>query len=103
MRFIGIAEIQYLDGNQYTHNYTAAIMELLIKAGYEEDTRIEREFSSFLSIRRARLCLIGANKNRNDVIRVRFLVSVHFYELGFRCSTYTAFLGSNLLDGVTTY
>jgi len=37
--------------NQYTPNYTAAIMELLIKAGYEEDPRIERGFSWVLSIR----------------------------------------------------
>jgi hypothetical protein len=37
--------------NQYTPNYTAAIMELLIKAGYEEDQRIERGFSWLLFIR----------------------------------------------------
>jgi len=38
-------------GNQYTPNYSAAIMELLIKAGYDEDVRIERGFSWLLSIR----------------------------------------------------
>lgn len=39
--------------NQYTPNYTAAIMELLIKAGYGEDPRIERGFSWLLSIRQS--------------------------------------------------
>jgi len=38
-------------GAQYTPNYTAAIMELLIKAGYEEDSRIEEGFKWLLSIR----------------------------------------------------
>lgn len=38
-------------GNQYTPNYTAAIMELLIKAGSEEDPRIEKGFNWLLSIR----------------------------------------------------
>lgn len=38
-------------GNQYTPNYTAAIMELLIKAGYDEDSRIEKGFNWLLSIR----------------------------------------------------
>jgi hypothetical protein len=37
--------------NQYTPNYSAAIMELLIKAGYEEDPRIVRGFTWLLSIR----------------------------------------------------
>jgi len=39
--------------NQYTPNYTAAIMELLIKAGYETDPRIERGFRWLLSIRQS--------------------------------------------------
>jgi len=39
--------------NQYTPNYTAAIMELLIKAGYGEDSRIESGFSWLLSIRQS--------------------------------------------------
>jgi hypothetical protein len=38
-------------GNQYTPNYTAGIMELLIKAGYQEDPRIEEAFRWLLSIR----------------------------------------------------
>jgi len=38
-------------GNQYTANYSAAIMELLIKVGYDKDSRIERGFSWLLSIR----------------------------------------------------
>jgi hypothetical protein len=38
-------------GTQYTPNYSAAIMELLIKAGYEEDPRIEKGFKWLLSIR----------------------------------------------------
>jgi hypothetical protein len=38
-------------GTQYTPNYSAAIMELLIKAGYEEDSRIERGFKWLLSFR----------------------------------------------------
>jgi hypothetical protein len=38
-------------GTQYTPNYSAAIMELLIKAGYGADTRIEEGFQWLLSIR----------------------------------------------------
>jgi len=38
-------------GNQYTPNYTAAIMELLIKAGYDSDPRVERGFRWLLSVR----------------------------------------------------
>jgi len=38
-------------GNQYSPNYTAGIMELLIKAGYENDHRIERGFEWLLSVR----------------------------------------------------
>lgn len=38
-------------GNQYTPNYTAGIMEILIKAGYQEDPRIEKAFRWLLSIR----------------------------------------------------
>ena len=38
-------------GTQYTPNYSAAIMELLIKAGYGEDSRIENGFQWLLSIR----------------------------------------------------
>ncbi len=38
-------------GNQYSPNYTAGITELLIKAGYENDPRIENVFRWLLSIR----------------------------------------------------
>jgi hypothetical protein len=38
-------------GNQYSPNYSAAIMELLIKAGYDVDPRIEKGFYWLLSIR----------------------------------------------------
>ncbi len=38
-------------GNQYTPNYSAAIMELLIKAGYATDPRIDKGFAWLLSIR----------------------------------------------------
>jgi len=38
-------------GNQYTPNYTAGIMELLIKAGYDNDPRIEKGFKWLISIR----------------------------------------------------
>lgn len=38
-------------GNQYAAYYTGAILSLLIKAGYEEDTRIERGMKWLLSVR----------------------------------------------------
>jgi len=38
-------------GNQYTPYYTAAIMEVLTKAGYDQDSRIEAGFHWLLSIR----------------------------------------------------
>ena len=38
-------------GNQYSPNYTAGIMELLIKAGYDDDPRMEKGFEWLLSIR----------------------------------------------------
>ncbi len=37
-------DIRGILGNQYSPYYTAAILELLIKAGYTEDTRVERAF-----------------------------------------------------------
>ena len=37
--------------NQYSPNYTAAIMELLIKAGYDKDPLIEKGFKWLLSVR----------------------------------------------------
>ncbi len=38
-------------GNQYSPNYSAAIMELLIKAGYEDDPRIDKGFRWLLSVK----------------------------------------------------
>ena len=40
-------------GNQYSPNYSAAIMELLIKAGYKDDSHIDKGFSWLLSIRQS--------------------------------------------------
>lgn len=40
-------------GTQYSPNYTAMIMELLIKAGYDNDLRIEKGFKWLLSIRQS--------------------------------------------------
>ncbi len=44
-------DLRGIYGNQYTPNYPAAIMELLIKAGFEKDSRIEKGFDWLLSIR----------------------------------------------------
>ncbi len=38
-------------GNQYSPNYSAGIMEILVKAGYEDDPRIKNGFNWLLSIR----------------------------------------------------
>ncbi len=38
-------------GTQYSPNYSAAITELLIKAGYENDSRIKKSFDWLLSVR----------------------------------------------------
>lgn len=38
-------------GNQYTPNYSAGITELLIKAGFENDVRVQKVFEWLLSIR----------------------------------------------------
>ena len=38
-------------GHQYSPNYSAAIMELLIKAGYNDDTRIDKGFQWLVSMR----------------------------------------------------
>ncbi len=37
-----VGDFRGIYGNQYSPNYSAALMELLIKAGYESDPRIER-------------------------------------------------------------
>ena len=44
-------DLRGIYGSQYSPNYTAAIMELLIKAGFEKDYRIEKGFQWLLSIR----------------------------------------------------
>ena len=44
-------DIRGIYGNQYSPNYTAAILELLIKSGYQEDIHIERGLQWLLSIR----------------------------------------------------
>ncbi len=38
-------------GNQYSPNYTAGIMELLVKAGYEDEQQIKKGFKWLLSVR----------------------------------------------------
>lgn len=38
-------------GHQYSPNYSAAIMELMIKAGYNDDTRIDKGFQWLVSMR----------------------------------------------------
>jgi hypothetical protein len=44
-------DIRGIYGDQYSPNYSAAITELLIKAGYEDDARIQKVFKWLLSIR----------------------------------------------------
>lgn len=44
-------DLRGIYGNQYTPTYTAALMELLIKAGYDQDPRIEHGFRWLFSIR----------------------------------------------------
>jgi len=44
-------EFRGIYGNQYSPNYSAAIMEFLIKAGYDGDPRIEKGFQWLLSMR----------------------------------------------------
>jgi hypothetical protein len=44
-------EFRGIYGNQYSPNYSAAIMELLLKAGHDGDPRIEKAFQWLLSIR----------------------------------------------------
>jgi hypothetical protein len=46
-------DIRGIYGTQYTPNYTAAILELLIKAGYGRDPRIGRGLRWLLSMRQA--------------------------------------------------
>jgi hypothetical protein len=44
-------DIRGIYGNQYSPNYTAAILELLVKSGYQEDPHIEKGLQWLLSIR----------------------------------------------------
>ncbi|MFW9993251.1 MAG: prenyltransferase/squalene oxidase repeat-containing protein [Candidatus Odinarchaeota archaeon] len=44
-------DIRGILGNQYAAYYTGALMALLIKAGYENDPRIEKGFQWLLSVR----------------------------------------------------
>ena len=47
----GEGDFRGIYGQQYSPNYTAGILELLVKAGYGEDGRIDRGFRWLLSIR----------------------------------------------------
>lgn len=44
-------DLRGIYGNQYTPNYSAGITELLVKAGYQRDARVDRVFEWLLSIR----------------------------------------------------
>ena len=44
-------DIRGIYGNQYSPNYSAAIVELLIKSGYDKDKRISKFFEWIISIR----------------------------------------------------
>ncbi|MFX0058336.1 MAG: prenyltransferase/squalene oxidase repeat-containing protein [Candidatus Hodarchaeota archaeon] len=44
-------DIRGIYGNQYSPNYTAGMIELLIKAGYEKDPRIKKALDWLLSVR----------------------------------------------------
>lgn len=44
-------DLRGIYGNQYSPNYTAGIIELLIKAGYTDDKRIEKAFEWLIKIR----------------------------------------------------
>jgi len=47
----GEGDFRGIYGNQYSPNYSAGIMEILIKAGYEDDPRIAKGFKWLLSVR----------------------------------------------------
>lgn len=47
----GEGDFRGIYGRQFTPNYTAGIMELLIKAGYSNDRRISKAFEWLLSVR----------------------------------------------------
>jgi len=44
-------DIRCIYANQYSPNYTAGMLELLLKSGYEKDKRIEKCFEWLISIR----------------------------------------------------
>jgi len=46
-----LGDFRGIYGNQYSPNYSAGITELLVKAGYADDARIEKVFKWLLSIR----------------------------------------------------
>lgn len=46
-------DIRGIYANQYSPNYTAAFIELLVKAGYENDARVLRAFSWLDSVRQS--------------------------------------------------
>ena len=46
-----VGDFRGILGNQYTPYYSAALMELLIKAGYQSDRRIDKGFRWLLSVR----------------------------------------------------
>ncbi len=50
-RQTGEGDFRGICGNQYVPYYSAAIMELLVKSGYHEDSRIERGFRWLISMR----------------------------------------------------
>lgn len=47
----GEGDFRGIYGRQYSPNYTAAILELLVKAGYSEDDRVDMAFRWLISIR----------------------------------------------------
>jgi len=46
-------DLRGIYGNRYSPNYTAALLELLIKAGYGDDRRVARSFQWLLRIRQS--------------------------------------------------
>jgi hypothetical protein len=44
-------DIRGIYGNQYSPNYTAAVLELIVKAGHDHDRRVERGYEWLMNIR----------------------------------------------------
>jgi len=86
-------------GTQYSPNYTAAIMELLIKAAYGNDPRIEKGFQWLLSIRQNDDGWAIASRTKNMKITVALLVAETdqperakpFSHLMHACISYSAY------------